>query len=80
LDGNACDKQEQNFVWYIDKQTVESSTPEMLFKITTNQKAKAVDEGSRVSIKSLLEDQMVWQQKVTLENKEVIIEMTFVKQ
>jgi hypothetical protein len=67
-------------VWYIDKQTVESSTPEMLFKITTNQKAKAVDEGSRVSIKSLLEDQMVWQQKVTLENKEVIIEMTFVKQ
>jgi hypothetical protein len=39
-----------------------------------------VDEGSRVSIKSLLEDQMVWQQKVTLENKEVIIEMTFSKQ
>jgi hypothetical protein len=52
----------------------------MLFKITTNQKAKTVDEGSRVSIKSLLEDQMVWQQKVTLENKEVIIEMTFSKQ
>ena len=80
LDGNACDKQEQNFVWYIDKQTVESSTPEMLFKITTNKKAKAVDKGSRVSIKSLLEDQMVWQQKVTLENKEVIIEMIFSKQ
>jgi hypothetical protein len=80
LDGNACDKQEQDFVWYIDKQSAESSTPELLFKITTNQKAKAVDKGSRVSIKSMLEDQMVWQQKVNLENKEVIIEMTFSKQ
>jgi hypothetical protein len=79
MDGNNCSKSEQRFTWYVDPQTAEDLVPEVLMKITTGQKAKDVNTGSRVKIKSLLENQMVWEQNTMFQGKEIKIELTFSK-
>lgn len=79
LDGNDCIKTEQEFKWYIDAATAESAYPELLFKITTGQKPKNVNQGTRIKIKSLLEDQMIWEQNAMFKGKAIKIEMIFSK-
>lgn len=79
LDGNNCSKTEQEFVWYVDKTTVQNINKEILFKITTGRKAKAVDRGVRIKIKSLLANRMVWEQTVMFKGKQINIEISFSK-
>ncbi|NEV93180.1 hypothetical protein G3567_03335 [Psychroflexus sp. YR1-1] len=79
LDGNNCSKTQEEFTWYVDKTTAESFNPEMLLKITTGQKARKVDQGSRIRIISLLENQMVWEENAMFKGEEITIEMTFTK-
>jgi len=79
LDGNACSKTENRFTWYIDPLTAKDAYPEMLIKITTGQKAKEVTTGKRLRIKSLLDNQMIWEQSARFDDKEIKIEMKFSK-
>lgn len=79
LDGDDCSKTEQQFTWYIDKATAQNINPEMLLKVTTGQKARKVDTGTRIKIKSLLADQMIWEQSVMFNGKQIKIQMTFSK-
>ena len=79
LDGNACDTTEQKFTWYIDSETVENINPEFLFKVTTGQKAKNVNQGTRLEIKSLSDERMVWEQITTFNGSAIRVQMTFLK-
>lgn len=79
LDGNDCTKSKQKFTWYVDAKTAKDTYPEMLFKVTTGQKAKNVNEGVRIRIKSLLADEMVWEQMAMFKGKEIKVEMRFSK-
>lgn len=79
LDGNNCPKARQKFTWYVDSATAKNTYPEILLKVTTGQKAKNVDRGTRIRIKSLLEDRMVWEQSTMFNDEEITIEMIFSK-
>lgn len=79
LDGNDCSKTEQQFTWYIDKATAQNLNSEMLLKVTTGQKARKVDTGTRIKIKSLLADHMVWEQNAMFRGEQIKIQMTFTK-
>jgi hypothetical protein len=79
LDGNACSKTENRFTWYIDPLTAKDAYPEVLMKVTTGQKAKEVTTGTRLRIKSLLDNQMIWEQNAKFDGKEIKIEMKFSK-
>lgn len=77
LDGSVCDKSTNQFTWYIDLNTVENIEPELLLKITTGHKARKVNTGSRIKIKSLSDTEMVWEQNAIFNGKEIKIELTF---
>lgn len=79
LDGNNCDKTEQQFTWYIDSETANSPNPELLLKLTTGQKARTVNQGSRIKIKSLLAERMVWEENVMFKGNAIQLQMTFIK-
>lgn len=79
LDGNNCTKTEQEFIWYLDKATAQNLNPEMLLKVTTGQKARKVDTGTRIKIKTLLANQMVWEQNAMFKGNQIKIQMTFSK-
>ena len=79
LDGNDCLKTQQEFTWYIDSQTARSINPEMLLKVTTGRKPKNVERGTRIKIKSLLANSMVWEQTAMFKGKQIQIEMKFSK-
>lgn len=80
LYGNDCLTETQEFVWSLDPATVESSVQELLFKITTDQNARKVSQGSRIRIKSLLANTMVWEQSVSFEGESIRIQMEFKRQ
>lgn len=79
LDGDSCAKTKNRLTWYVDSETAKNTYPEVLMKVTTGQKAKDVSQGTRIRIKSLLENEMVWEQKTKFNNKEIKVEMTFTK-
>lgn len=79
LDGDGCTKSMQRFTWYVDGATAKNFNPEMLLKITTGQKARNVESGTRIRIKSLLANQMVWEQNAMFMGEDIKIEMTFSK-
>lgn len=79
LDGDSCAKTKNRLTWYVDSETAKNTYPEVLMKVTTGQKAKDVSRGTRIRIKSLLENEMVWEQKTKFNNKEIKVEMTFTK-
>lgn len=79
LDGNDCTNVKQKFTWYVDSSTAKNFNPEMLLKVITGQKARNVDQGTRIKIKSLLADQMIWEQNAMFNGEEIKIEMIFTK-
>ncbi|MFN2261796.1 MAG: hypothetical protein ABR595_07010 [Psychroflexus sp.] len=80
LYGDDCLKQTQEFSWSIDPMSVENSIQEMLFKITTDQNARKVSQGSRIRIKSLLANTMIWEQSLNFEGESISIQMEFKRQ
>jgi hypothetical protein len=79
LENEACTDETQKFTWYIDPKTVENTFPEILFKVTTGEKARRVNTGTRIVIKSLLSDEMIWEQTASLNGKDITIQLTFSK-
>ncbi|WP_127845445.1 lipocalin family protein [Psychroflexus aestuariivivens] len=80
LFGNDCIRETQEFAWSIDPTTIESNVQEMVFKITTDQNARKVTQGSRIRIKSLLANTMIWEQSVNFEGDPINIQMEFKRQ
>lgn len=76
---DSCTQEKQKFTWYIDSETAKNTYPEILMKVTTGEKARRVNQGTRIRIKSLLADEMIWEQSAIFNGEEIKIQMTFSK-
>ena len=80
VQGMGCDGGTRYFIWSIDGETAAAGMYDFLLK-PTNEKYKSTtgNEGFRLSLTSLSENAMVWEQTVMLEGSPFTIRMNFSK-
>ncbi len=76
---DSCTDETQKFTWYLDPQTAENTFPEILFKVTTGEKARRVNKGTRIRVIALDDNQMIWEQVANFNGNEIKMQMTFFK-
>lgn len=80
LMGADCPTGDQEFSWAVQEVNPESGLYDFTLKpVAQGENAAKVKSGYRMSLKSLTENNMVWEQTVSFEGKPFIIRMSFSK-
>lgn len=78
--GMTCDTNRRFFRWSIDDSNAAMGTYDLMFKPTNaDYKSEMGNQGYRINLTNLSEDQMVWEQTVNFEGKPFTIRMNFNK-
>lgn len=80
VQGANCGTDAKYFVWSIDEKNTPQGLYDFLLK-PTNEKYKSTtgNQGFRLNLKTLTQDNMVWEQTVQLEGSPFVIRMNFTK-
>ncbi len=80
LNGADCPSGTQDFTWAVQEVDPESGLYDFTLKrVSEDENARKIKQGYRLSLKSLSENNMVWEQTVSFEGKPFIIRMSFSK-
>ena len=74
-----CNLPEQNTVWSLQKSNEIYYDYDILIKMADDEKASRQKRGSRLQLKQLSENSMVWDLNVSFQGKPMIVELNFVK-
>lgn len=80
IDGVGCQSGERHFVFTIDEINEETGLYDFLLKPTNEKHKSETNIGFRLSLTSLSENMMQWQQTLMVEGKPFTITMNFIKQ
>ncbi len=76
---NECNIPEQNIVWSLDDSSRPYYDLDVLIKMASDEKASRQKRGSRMQLKQILENTMVWDLNVDFQGKPMIVELNFVR-
>ncbi|MDR6301611.1 lipocalin family protein [Mesonia maritima] len=80
LTGADCPSGTQNFTWAVQEVNAETGLYDFTLKpVDEGENARKLRTGYRLSLKSLTENNMVWEQTVSFEGNPFIIRMSFTK-
>lgn len=78
--GTNCSQGQRYFIWSIDEENTPEGIYDFLLKPTDEDyNSTTGNQGFRMNLKSLSEQQMVWEQSVMLEGSPFVIRMNFSK-
>ncbi|MCH8534454.1 MAG: lipocalin family protein [Flavobacteriaceae bacterium] len=76
---NDCIVPEQNLVWSLQQSKQLYYDYDILIKMADDEKASRKKRGSRMQLKQISENSMVWDLNVNFQGKPMIVELNFVK-
>ena len=80
VQGTNCSQGQRYFIWSIDEENTPEGIYDFLLKPTDEDyNSTTGNQGFRMNLKSLSENQMVWEQSVMLEGSPFVIRMNFSK-
>ena len=80
VSGTDCDGETNQFIWSIDEENTPQGIYDFLLKPTNEDyKSTTGDQGFRMNLRSVTENNMVWEQTVSLDGSPFTIRMNFSK-
>jgi hypothetical protein len=80
IDNSSCSTSPRNFVFTIQEVNAETGLYDFLLKPTNEKHKSDTNQGFRLSLTSLSDEKMQWQQTVSVDGKPFTISMNFNKQ
>lgn len=74
-----CTTETQNIVWSIENSSLTGYDYNVTLKMAENEKARKEKQGSKLQIKQLGENEMVWDLNVKFQSKPMIVRLNFVR-
>lgn len=78
--GMNCDNNTRYFRWSIKEMNAAAGNYDFMLKPTDDDYKSATDQGFRINLTNLDQNQMIWEQTITFEGKPFTIRMNFIKQ
>lgn len=75
-----CTTAQQNIVWSVEESDRNGYTYAIVLKMAEEGKARKETQGSRLQLKSITENAMVWDLPVSFDGKPMTVRLNFVKQ
>lgn len=75
----SCTTERQNLVWSVEESTKPDYLYNVVLKMAENEKARKEKNGSRLQIKEITPDKMIWDLNIQFQSKPMIVRLHFVK-